>query len=96
MTTRIFRTVCADCERRAAGKAAATEGLQVLVVGCEHNHVAATLIAEGGLILNWCAWPAADVEAFARGSAHQVNALGKVLAMAADVCTGPNETNPGV
>lgn len=79
MKPRMFRTLCLACEERAIAKAAGTEGQQVLVVGCEHHQVAATLIVEAGLILNWTTWPAPDVEAFARGALLQASALQTVL-----------------
>lgn len=79
MTQRLFKTFCPACEERAITKAAGTEDVQVLVVGCEHNLVAATLIVDAGLILNWSVWPAPDVEVFARGAASQSEALQPLL-----------------
>lgn len=76
---RLFRTVCPECEKRAIAKAAGTEGFNVLVVGCEHNLMAATLIVDGGLIINWSAWPAPDVESFSRGATQQAAVLQGML-----------------
>lgn len=75
----MFRTLCPACEQRAIVGAAGTDGVQVLVIGCEHNLVAATVIAEAGMILNWSVWPAPDVDAFARGAAQQAASLRPLL-----------------
>lgn len=79
MKTRLLRAPGPACEQWAIDKAATTEGVQVLVVGCEHNLVGLTLVVDGGLIVNWTIWPAANVEIFARGAVQQVDAIRPLL-----------------
>lgn len=79
MQNRIFKAPCLACEQRAIEKAAQTDGVQVLVVGCEHNMVGTTLIVDGGLIVNWTAWPAANLGIFARGAVQQFEAIRPLL-----------------